>query len=124
MPIRRLYTQADLPEGWSYDQVSELSGPGAVHARHSRHWLSRQDVDHAPVTRASPRLRRRTSATSILAHGGQGLSVAFDLPTLMGYDTDHPKSEGEVGKCGVAIDSLEDMEILFAGIALERTTVR
>ncbi|PYX67966.1 MAG: methylmalonyl-CoA mutase, partial [Acidobacteria bacterium] len=50
-------------------------------------------------------------------------SVAFDLPTLMGYDSDHPASEGEVGKCGVAIDSLEDMEILFSGIDLEKTTV-
>jgi len=49
--------------------------------------------------------------------------VAFDLPTLMGYDSDHPASEGEVGKCGVAIDSLEDMEILFGGIDLEKTTV-
>ena len=58
----------------------------------------------------------------LLAHGGGGLSVAFDLPTLMGYDSDHPASEGEVGKCGVAIDSLEDMEILFNGIDLEKTT--
>src|SRR5437879_8370744 len=59
----------------------------------------------------------------LLEHGGGGLSVAFDLPTLMGYDSDHPASEGEVGKCGVAIDSLEDMEILFSGIDLEKTTV-
>jgi len=59
----------------------------------------------------------------LLAHGGSGLSVAFDLPTLMGYDSDHPQSDGEVGKCGVAIDSLEDMEILFDGIDLEKTTV-
>jgi methylmalonyl-CoA mutase, N-terminal domain len=59
----------------------------------------------------------------LLAHGTGGLSVAFDLPTLMGYDSDHAFSEGEVGKCGVAIDSLEDMEILFNGIDLEKTTV-
>ena len=59
----------------------------------------------------------------LLESGGSGLSVAFDLPTLMGYDSDHPASEGEVGKCGVAIDSLEDMEILFGGIDLEKTTV-
>src|SRR5256714_1647565 len=59
----------------------------------------------------------------LLEHGGSGLSVAFDLPTLMGYDSDHAASEGEVGKCGVAIDSLEDMEILFDGIDLEKTTV-
>ena len=59
----------------------------------------------------------------LLESGGSGLSVAFDLPTLMGYDSDHAASEGEVGKCGVAIDSLEDMEILFSGIDLEKTTV-
>ena len=59
----------------------------------------------------------------LLANGGGGLSVAFDLPTLMGYDSDAPESEGEVGKCGVAIDSLEDMETLFAGIDLEKTSV-
>ena len=59
----------------------------------------------------------------LLANGGGGLSVAFDLPTLMGCDSDDPLSEGEVGKCGVAIDSLEDMEILFSGIDLEKTTV-
>ena len=58
----------------------------------------------------------------LLANGGDGLSVAFDLPTLMGRDSDDPESEGEVGKCGVAIDSLEDMEILFSGIDLEKTT--
>src|SRR5436305_8187932 len=58
----------------------------------------------------------------LLSHGGTGLSVAFDLPTLMGYDSDHMMSEGEVGKCGVAIDSLEDMEILFRGIPLDKIT--
>ena len=59
----------------------------------------------------------------LLANGGGGLSVAFDLPTLMGYDSDAAESEGEVGKCGVAIDSLEDMESLFSGIDLENTSV-
>jgi len=58
----------------------------------------------------------------LLEHGGGGLSVAFDLPTLMGYDSDDLASEGEVGKCGVAIDSLEDMEILFDGIPLDKIT--
>jgi methylmalonyl-CoA mutase N-terminal domain/subunit len=58
----------------------------------------------------------------LLEHGGGGLSVAFDLPTLMGYDSDHPFSEGEVGKCGVAIDSLQDMEALFEGIDVENVT--
>ena len=59
----------------------------------------------------------------LLAQGQTGLSVAFDLPTLMGYDADHALSEGEVGKCGAAISSLEDMEILFRGIPLGDVTV-
>jgi methylmalonyl-CoA mutase N-terminal domain/subunit len=59
----------------------------------------------------------------LLEQGQTGLSVAFDLPTLMGYDADHANSAGEVGKCGVAISSLEDMEILFRGIPLGEVTV-
>jgi methylmalonyl-CoA mutase, N-terminal domain len=58
----------------------------------------------------------------LLAHGQTGLSVAFDFPTLMGYDSDHPRSEGEVGKCGVAISSLADMERLFEGIPLDQVS--
>src|SRR5678809_172216 len=54
----------------------------------------------------------------LISHGVSGLSVAFDLPTQMGYDSDHELSEGEVGKAGVAIDSIEDMEALFKGILL------
>src|SRR5437763_5056043 len=59
----------------------------------------------------------------LLAQGQTGLAVAFDLPTLMGFDADHPTSQGEVGKCGVSISSLEDMEILFQGIPLSDVTV-
>src|SRR5687767_3923635 len=58
----------------------------------------------------------------LLSHGQTGLSVAFDFPTLMGYDSDHPRSEGEVGKCGVAISSLADMETLFEGIPLDQVS--
>ena len=59
----------------------------------------------------------RTSATTTCSSTGQtGLSIAFDNPTIMGYDSDHPKAHGEVGKCGVAVDSLRDMEILLDGI--------
>ncbi len=58
----------------------------------------------------------------LLKHGQMGLSVAFDMPTIMGYDSDHKRSEGEVGKCGVAIDSLRDMEVLFDGIDLSGIT--
>ena len=58
----------------------------------------------------------------LLERGQTGLSVAFDFPTLMGYDSDHPRSEGEVGKCGVAISSLADMETLFDGIPLDQVS--
>ncbi len=58
----------------------------------------------------------------LLAHGQTGLSVAFHMPTIMGYDSDHPRSAGEVGKCGVAIDTLKDMEVLFDGIPLDKIT--
>ena len=130
-----------------FTTISGVPDPPPLHPSRSARGLERRTVSRlsrpAALTRAaftlpdiaarclpcgsSPALLRRkkpTSATSIcLQSGGSGLSVAFDLPTLMGYDSDHPASEGEVGKCGVAIDSLEDMEILFDGIDLEKTTV-
>jgi len=123
VPIRRLYTQADLPEDWSEEKY--LGYPGqppytrGIHATGYRGKLftMRQFSGFALPEETNQRYKY------LLEHGGGGLSVAFDLPTLMGYDSDHPASEGEVGKCGVAIDSLEDMEILFGGIDLEKTTV-
>lgn len=123
VPIRRLYTQADLPPDWNYEKY--LNYPGqppftrGIHASgyRGRLWTMRQFSGFASPEETNERYKY------LLAHGGGGLSVAFDLPTLMGYDSDHPASEGEVGKCGVAIDSLEDMEILFSGIDLEKTTV-
>jgi methylmalonyl-CoA mutase N-terminal domain/subunit len=123
VPIRRLYTQADLPENWSEEEY--LGFPGqppftrGIHATGYRGKLftMRQFSGFASPEETNQRYKY------LLEHGGSGLSVAFDLPTLMGYDSDHPASEGEVGKCGVAIDSLEDMEILFNGIDLETTTV-
>jgi methylmalonyl-CoA mutase N-terminal domain/subunit len=121
--VRRLYTQADLPEDWSEEKY--LGYPGTppftrgIHATGYRGKLytMRQFSGFASPEETNQRYKY------LLEHGGGGLSVAFDLPTLMGYDSDHPASEGEVGKCGVAIDSLEDMEILFGGIDLEKTTV-
>src|SRR5438046_1004438 len=118
VPIRRLYTHADLPEDWNYDHY--LGYPGqppftrGIHASGYRGKLftMRQFSGFASPEETNQRYKY------LLEHGGGGLSVAFDLPTLMGYDSDHPASEGEVGKCGVAIDSLEDMEILFSGIDL------
>ncbi|MGA7511322.1 MAG: methylmalonyl-CoA mutase family protein [Candidatus Sulfotelmatobacter sp.] len=123
VPVRRLYTQADLPEDWSGEKY--LGFPGAppftrgIHATGYRGKLytMRQFSGFASPEETNQRYKY------LLEHGGGGLSVAFDLPTLMGYDSDHAASEGEVGKCGVAIDSLEDMEILFGGIDLEKTTV-
>jgi methylmalonyl-CoA mutase N-terminal domain/subunit len=123
LPVRRLYTEADLPEDWTYDQY--LGYPGqppftrGIHATGYRGKLytMRQFSGFASPEETNQRYKY------LLESGGGGLSVAFDLPTLMGYDSDHPASEGEVGKCGVAIDSLEDMEILFSGIDLEKTTV-
>jgi methylmalonyl-CoA mutase, N-terminal domain len=123
VPVRRLYTQADLPADWDYEKY--LGYPGqppftrGIHATGYRGKLftMRQFSGFASPEETNQRYKY------LLEHGGSGLSVAFDLPTLMGYDSDHPASEGEVGKCGVAIDSLEDMEILFNGIALEKTTV-
>ena len=74
-------------------------------------------------TRASARPRRPTSASSSCSPPGQtGLSCAFDLPTQMGYDSDHPRAEGEVGKVGVAISSIDDMRLLLAGLPLDEVT--
>ncbi|MFI5104716.1 MAG: methylmalonyl-CoA mutase family protein, partial [Terriglobales bacterium] len=123
MPIRRLYTQADLPDDWNYEKHLNYPGqPPYTRGIHSsgyrgRLWTMRQFSGFASPEETNERYKY------LLASGGGGLSVAFDLPTLMGYDSDHPASEGEVGMCGVAIDSLEDMEILFSGIDLEKTTV-
>ncbi|HSM87400.1 MAG TPA: methylmalonyl-CoA mutase family protein, partial [Candidatus Limnocylindrales bacterium] len=123
VPVRRLYTQADLPEDWNYEQYLNYPGQApytrGIHASgyRGRLWTMRQFSGFASPEETNERYKY------LLAQGGGGLSVAFDLPTLMGYDSDHPASEGEVGKCGVAIDSLEDMEILFNGIDLEKTTV-
>ena len=102
MPIRRLYTKADLPEDWNYEHY--LGYPGqppftrGIHASGYRGKLftMRQFSGFASPEETNQRYKY------LLEHGGSGLSVAFDLPTLMGYDSDHPFSEGEVGKCGVA----------------------
>jgi len=122
VPVRRLYTPADLPEDWGPDRY--LGHPGeppftrGIHATGYRGKLFTMRQFSGFASPEETNLRYKY----LLEHGGSGLSVAFDLPTLMGYDSDHPASEGEVGKCGVAIDSLEDMEILFSGIDLEKTT--
>ncbi len=125
VPVERLYTPADLPADWNEHAEKYIGHPGqapytrGIHATGYRGklWTMRQFSGFATPEETNQRYKY------LLQQGGSGLSVAFDLPTLMGYDSDHANSEGEVGKCGVAIDSLEDMEILFSGIDLEKTTV-
>jgi methylmalonyl-CoA mutase, N-terminal domain len=124
-PVRRLYTEADLPEDWIPNQDEYLGQPGqppytrGIHPTgyRGRLWTMRQFSGFASPEETNLRYKY------LLEGGANGLSVAFDLPTLMGCDSDDPRSEGEVGKCGVAIDSLEDMETLFSGIRLDATTV-
>src|SRR5215469_15780106 len=116
-PIRRLYTQGDLAD---WDAERDLSLPGqppytrGIHSTmyRGRLWTMRQFAGFGTAEDTNSRFRY------LLSQGQNGLSVAFDLPTLMGYDSDHPLSEGEVGKCGVAISSLGDMEVLFDRIPL------
>ena len=122
VPVRRLYTQADLPQDWEATHLGLPGQPPYTRGIHStgyrgKLWTMRQFSGFATPEETNARYRY------LLANGGGGLSVAFDLPTLMGYDSDAAESEGEVGKCGVAIDSLEDMETLFSGIDLEKTSV-
>ncbi len=119
MPIDRLYTEADLPANFSLPLPGQAPYTRGIHPTGYRGklWTMRQFSGFATAEETNQRYKY------LLAQGGDGLSVAFDLPTLMGYDSDAPESEGEVGKCGVAIDSLEDMEILFSGIDLEKVTV-
>ncbi len=120
-PIRRLYTPADLPD---WDPERGLGHPGeppytrGIHSTmyRGRLWTMRQFAGFGTAEDTNQRFRY------LLTQGQTGLSVAFDLPTLMGYDSDHPLSEGEVGKCGVAISSLADMEVLFDQIPLGDVT--
>jgi methylmalonyl-CoA mutase, N-terminal domain len=120
-PINRLYTQADLA-GW--DAARDLGLPGeppytrGIHPSMYRRqlWTMRQFAGFGTAEDTNRRFRY------LLAQGQTGLSVAFDLPTLMGYDSDDPLAQGEVGKCGVAISSLADMEALFDQIPLARVT--
>ena len=120
-PIRRLYTSADLAD-WNPER--DLGHPGeppytrGIHStmHRGRLWTMRQFAGFGTAEDTNRRFRY------LLEQGQTGLSTAFDLPTLMGYDSDHALSEGEVGKCGVAISSLADMEVLFDQIPLSNVT--
>ena len=118
--VAPLYTAQDT----AHLDPASLAVPGAypytrgIHPTgyRGRLWTMRQFAGFGSATDTNARYK------FLLAHGQTGLSVAFDFPTLMGYDSDHPRSEGEVGKCGVAISSLADMETLFEGIPLDQVS--
>ena len=118
--VEPVYTPLDLPA----DVASSLGMPGhypytrGIHPTmyRGRLWTMRQFAGFGTADDTNARYK------FLLERGQTGLSVAFDFPTLMGYDSDHPRSEGEVGKCGVAISSLADMETLFDGIPLDQVS--
>lgn len=122
LDLKRLYTPNDL--GQDFDYENELGFPGAFpYTRgvqptmyRSRFWTMRMYAGFATAKESNERYKY------LIEQGSMGLSVAFDLPTQMGYDSDDVISEGEVGKVGVAIDSLADMEILFDGIPLDKVS--
>ena len=119
--IRPVYGPADL-DGWDPDQ--QLGAPGQYpYTRgirpdmyRGRLWTMRQYAGFGTAESTNERFK------FLLGAGQTGLSCAFDLPTQMGYDSDHPRSEGEVGKVGVAIDSMADMRLLLAGLPLDQVT--
>jgi methylmalonyl-CoA mutase, N-terminal domain len=120
-PLERLYT----PRDFSDDQyMDKLGFPGqwpftrGVHVTGHRGklWTMRMFAGFGNAEETNERFKY------LLANGNNGLSVAYDMPTLYGYDTDDPKAEGEFGTCGVAVSSLADMEILFEGIPLDEVT--
>lgn len=115
-----LYTALDLADtaGSAFEVPGEWPFTRGIHATGYRGklWTMRQFAGFGTARETNARYK------FLLAQGTTGLSVAFDFPTLMGYDSDHPRSEGEVGKCGVAISSLADMETLFEGIPLDKVS--
>jgi methylmalonyl-CoA mutase N-terminal domain/subunit len=121
IPIERLYTPEHLDD-FDYDQ--ELGYPGQYPFTRGvqptmyrgRLWTMRQYAGYGNAEQSNRRYKY------LLAQGQTGLSVAFDLPTQMGYDSDHPLASGEVGKVGVAIDSIRDVELLLADIPLEKVS--
>ena len=119
--VRPLYTEADL-EGWEATERLGLPGEppftrGVYPSMYrGRLWTMRQYSGFGDAASTNQRFR------FLLEAGQTGLSCAFDLPTQMGYDSDHPRAEGEVGKVGVAIDSIDDMRTLLAGIPLDTVT--
>jgi methylmalonyl-CoA mutase N-terminal domain/subunit len=120
-PVERLYTPLDLPD---FDYLTDLGFPGeypytrGVHPtlHRSRLWTMRMFAGFGTAEETNARFKY------LLEQGQTGLSIAYDLPTLMGYDIDAPEALGEFGKCGVAVSSLKDMEVLLAGIPLDKVS--
>ncbi|HSB79307.1 MAG TPA: methylmalonyl-CoA mutase family protein [Candidatus Methylomirabilis sp.] len=120
-PIRRLYTPLDVP---ALDVIRDLGFPGEYPFTRGvqptmyrgRFWTMRQYSGFASAEETNRRFKY------LLQQGQMGLSIAFHLPTLLGYDSDDPMSAGEVGKCGAAVDSLQDMEVLLEGLPLGEVT--
>jgi methylmalonyl-CoA mutase N-terminal domain/subunit len=120
IPVKPLYTEADLPSNMD----ARVGTPGAFPYTRGLHpemyrtrlWTMRQFAGYGSAEHTNERFHY------LLGHGMTGLSTAFDMPTLMGYDPDHPMSLGEVGREGVAISTLADMELLFRGIPLDQVT--
>src|SRR5258706_8861595 len=121
MPVKRLYTPADTA---SLDYERDLGFPGQYpYTRgvqptmyRAKPWTMRMFAGFGTAEETNERFKY------LLSQGQTGLSTAFDMPTLYGYDTDHPLAAGEFGKCGVAISSLADMEILFEGLPHDKIT--
>ncbi len=121
IPVNRLYTPADIA---GMDYLADVAFPGeypflrGIHptGHRGRLWTMRMFAGFGTAEETNQRFKY------LLEHGETGLSVAFDMPTLMGYDTDAPEASGEFGKCGVAVSSLADMEILFDGIPIDQVT--
>jgi methylmalonyl-CoA mutase N-terminal domain/subunit len=118
IPIERLYVPDELSYETSLGFPGEYPFTRGVYPTmyRGRFWTMRQYAGFGTAEESNRRYRY------LLDHGTTGLSVAFDLPTQMGYDSDHPMAEGEVGKVGVAIDTLADMEVAFDSIPLEKVT--
>lgn len=116
--VKTLYTSADLPEDLDLGKPGEFPYTRGVHAEmyRKRTWTMRQYAGYASAKESNERYKY------LLAHGGSGLSMAFDLPTQLGLDSDDPRSLGEVGRTGVAIDTLEDMRTAFDGIPLDEVS--
>src|ERR671921_654268 len=118
-PIRPLYTESDLPPSEAIGLPGEFPFTRGVYPSmyRGRLWTMRQFAGFGTAEETNARFRY------LLDHGQTGLSTAFDMPSLMGHDSDHPRSLGEVGREGVAVDTLDDMETLFAGIDLGEVSV-